>query len=600
MFLVLFAVADLKHDLQVLRDRLAEMSQRAEAPTLVPPPAVCVPTSVCSHTVNPVTAMSHEGSPTQAPQTTSAGSACAGEPTASPMVLPGQEPTPGPKAMQLGNNTPSAAGKAITAFADGLLSPGLTLLPPQAPLIHPQAILGAPKAREPTLTGSTPTAPTPALTANSSVSPAISLAPHSSSSTGSKRGFALSSSSPFGIMASTFGGGHSSSPAAEHAVPLVAAMSPGTASPAVALAAFGSPVTRRPSTTATATTGFDLEAAPGVLSAAASGPPAAAAPPHAPAPLATDTPAAVRGGDGLVMPVAVAPSQSLTPDDAPVSGEPVFEKEVPPTAVATTPVVTDTAGLAEAPAPFGSPVASPEPTTAVANSGVALGVITATTCASSGPATPGCSATTAAMPPAAVYGNDSAELAVPQTTMPEEPSASLHSLAPAGPQHSAMPVSNAGDAQARPSDFLLLEIQTCFRLSRARLVSGFHVQGWPGPLLCCTEAKTFGGRLSAGASTHAKASHSCPALRTITIMLGNGPQPGEGFVTPGYAKGMEQGDYKTPPSGEWMSYDSAGSSDRAYLVWLVSLGGVIALDVSCHHRSEHQPSCSMQSGQGWN
>ncbi len=461
-----------------------------------------------------------------------------------------------------------------------------------APTLVPPPVAHVP------LKGITPISPAPALTASPSVSPAISLAPHSSSSTGNKRGFALSGSSPFGIMASTFGGGCNRSPRAERAAPLAAAMSTGTASPVVGLAAFGSPVAERPSTIAAATTGSDLEASPG--STAASGPPAAAATPHAPAPLATDTPAAVRGGDGPVMPHAVAPLLSLTPHEHPVSDEPAFDSAVPPTAVATTPVVTDTAGLAEAPAPFGSPVASPEPTTAVANSGVALGVITATTCASSGPATPGCSATTAAMPPAAVYGNDSAELAVPQTTMPEEPSASLHSLAPAGPQHSAMPVSNAGDAQARPSDFLLLEIQTCFRLSRARLVSGFHVQGWPGPLLCCTEAKTFGGRLSAGASTHAKASHSCPALRTITIMLGNGPQPGEGFVTPGYAKGMEQGDYKTPPSGEWMSYDSAGSSDRAYLVWLVSLGGVIALDVSCHHRSEHQPSCSMQSGQGWN
>ncbi len=108
------------------------------------------------------------------------------------------------------------------------------------------------------------------------------------------------------------------------------------------------------------------------------------------------------------------------------------------------------------------------------------------------------------------------------------------------------------------------------------------------------------GRLSAGALTHAKASHTRPALRPITIMLGNGPQPGEGFVTPGFAKGMEEGDYKTPPSGQWISFDSAGSGDRAYLVWLVSLEGVIALDVSCRHGSEYQPSCSMQSGQQWN
>jgi hypothetical protein len=248
-------------------------------------------------------------------------------------------------------------------------------------------------------------------------------------------------------------------------------MSPGTASPAVALAAFGSPVAKTPSAIAAATTGSDLEASPG--SAAASGPPAA--PPHAPATLANDSPAAVRGGGDLLMPIVVAPPQSMTPDDAPVSGEPVSEKEVPPTAVATASDFTDTAVLAEAPAPFGSPVASAEPTTAVANGGADQGVITATTCASSGIATPRCTATTAAMPPAAVYGNDRAELAVPETTMPEKPSASLHSLALAGPDHSAMPVSSAGDAQARPSDLLLLEIQTCVKLSHASLVSGFHV-----------------------------------------------------------------------------------------------------------------------------
>ena len=82
-------------------------------------------------------------------------------------------------------------------------------------------------------------------------------------------------------------------------------MSPGTASPAVALAAFGSPVAKTPSAIAAATTGSDLEASPG--SAAASGPPAAAAPPHAPATLANDSPAAVRGGGDLLMPIVVAP-----------------------------------------------------------------------------------------------------------------------------------------------------------------------------------------------------------------------------------------------------------------------------------------------------
>ena len=104
------------------------------------------------------------------------------------------------------------------------------------------------------------------------------------------------------------------------------------------------------------------------------------------------------------------------------------------------------------------------------------------------------------------------------------------------------------------------------------------------------------GWLFADAPEQAKACHSRPALRPITIMIGNGPKPGEGSVTPGYAKGMDEGDYKTPPSGQWVSFDSAGSGDRAYLVCLVSLRGVIALDVSCHYGSEHQPSCSMQSG----
>ena len=97
------------------------------------------------------------------------------------------------------------------------------------------------------------------------------------------------------------------------------------------------------------------------------------------------------------------------------------------------------------------------------------------------------------------------------------------------------------------------------------------------------------GWLSAGAPEQAKASHTCPAQRPITIRLANGPQPGQGFVTPGYAaKGMEEGDHNTPPSGEWISFDSAGSGDRAYLLWLVSLGGVIALDVSCCHGFEHR------------
>ncbi|KAL0054814.1 hypothetical protein WJX82_002763 [Trebouxia sp. C0006] len=67
------------------------------------------------------------------------------------------------------------------------------------------------------------------------------------------------------------------------------------------------------------------------------------------------------------------------------------------------------------------------------------------------------------------------------------------------------------------------------------------------------------------APEQAKASHSRPALRPINIKVRNESQPGEGFVTPGYAKGMDEGGYKTPPSGQWMSYESAGSGDRAFL-----------------------------------
>ena len=183
----------------------------------------------------------------------------------------------------------------------------------------------------------------------------------------------------------------------------------------------------------------------------------------------------------LLCQLVVAPPQSLTPDDAAVSDEPVFEKKVPPAAVAAAPVFTDIAGLAEAPAPFGSPVASPEPTTAVANSGADQGVITATTCASSSIATPGFTATTAAMPPVSVSGNESAELAVPETTMPEEPSGSLHSLAPAGPLHSAMPVSTAGDTQACPSDFVVVGNSDLFQtlMCKAGLRLSCTRLAWP-------------------------------------------------------------------------------------------------------------------------
>ena len=62
------------------------------------------------------------------------------------------------------------------------------------------------------------------------------------------------------------------------------------------------------------------------------------------------------------------------------------------------------------------------------------------------------------VPPAAVSGNESEQPAFPETTTPEEPSASLHSLAPAGPHHSAMLVSSAGDSHARLFITLLVDI----------------------------------------------------------------------------------------------------------------------------------------------
>jgi len=60
-------------------------------------------------------------------------------------------------------------------------------------------------------------------------------------------------------------------------------------------------------------------------------------------------------------------------------------------------------------------------------------------------ASPTAAATTAALPAAAVLGDEKAELADPDSTLPEEPSTSLHAMEPAGPHHTAMPVPGSDD-----------------------------------------------------------------------------------------------------------------------------------------------------------
>ena len=54
-------------------------------------------------------------------------------------------------------------------------------------------------------------------------------------------------------------------------------------------------------------------------------------------------------------------------------------------------------------------------------------------------ASPTAAATTTALSAAAVLGDEKAELAEPASCLPEEPSTSLHAMAPAGPQESATP-----------------------------------------------------------------------------------------------------------------------------------------------------------------
>ena len=77
------------------------------------------------------------------------------------------------------------------------------------------------------------------------------------------------------------------------------------------------------------------------------------------------------------------------------------------------PVGEDAASPSASLAGFGSPIAPPSSPTAVATTAVVLAV--------------------------AVLGDEKTELADPDTTLPEEPSTSLHAMAPAGAQESAMP-----------------------------------------------------------------------------------------------------------------------------------------------------------------
>ena len=82
------------------------------------------------------------------------------------------------------------------------------------------------------------------------------------------------------------------------------------------------------------------------------------------------------------------------------------------------PVREDAASPSTSMAGFGSPIASPSSTAA---------------------------ATTAALSAAAMLGDEKTELAEPDSDLPEEPSTSLHAMAPAGPQESAMPALCSND-----------------------------------------------------------------------------------------------------------------------------------------------------------
>ncbi|KAL0018833.1 hypothetical protein WJX77_008429 [Trebouxia sp. C0004] len=74
------------------------------------------------------------------------------------------------------------------------------------------------------------------------------------------------------------------------------------------------------------------------------------------------------------------------------------------------------------------------------------------------------------------------------------------------------------------------------------------------------------GQMPTGASPGPPAQDKAASRQAIIINLGNWslPQPGDGFVTPSLPGASAQGNYKTPPSGEWAVYDNVASSDCAY------------------------------------
>jgi len=69
------------------------------------------------------------------------------------------------------------------------------------------------------------------------------------------------------------------------------------------------------------------------------------------------------------------------------------------------------------------------------------------------------------------------------------------------------------------------------------------------------------------------------------------PKSDKGFVTPSHPGAINQGELKTPPSGEWVVYDSVASSDQAFQVLLVSVEDFTTLDgelcVCWHLSSDH-------------
>ncbi|DBA84279.1 TPA: hypothetical protein ACH3X2_006336 [Trebouxia sp. C0005] len=216
------------------------------------------------------------------------------------------------------------------------------------------------------------------------------------------------------------------------------------------------------------------------------------------------------------------------------------------TAVSSTgpaaPVEEDAASPSTSMAGFGSPTASPSSTAA---------------------------ATNAALPAAAVLGDGVAELADPDTTLPQEPGTSLHTRAPAGPQECAMlplrcdDVSAFGGTDPDTGTPGPVAVIAASRPVNAGPVgppanSGDPPAGPPADPAVSGEAG-FGSPIATAApttvaaATEDKAAPRRPALRPIAIRLGSGGslQPGEGFVTPSHPGALAQGNYNTPPSGEW-------------------------------------------------